>query len=226
LFTFLSGATKAKAFFTETLEDLSYSRVALALEPHLVSTIETIRFKPDDALQDFALPRFMRNLLQNAVDDTVEGKVREAVAVLVAGAFAAAATAFKKTVPGVPVPAEDAETADADPDADEMAADAVAEEDDAGTNAVASSEAAIAIAAGAGVAAVVALKRKDKQRGGAMVPVEVKPEIVPQYRLEGDANGAACFSTASFCHFLSLSVSSDRYFQSLVVAVWTQICLF
>eukprot|EP01044_Picomonas_judraskeda_P029567 COSAG03_NODE_10293_length_660_cov_0.625668_1_plen_143_part_10 len=80
-------AAKAKTFFTETLEDLTYARVALALEPHLVSKIEEVRYLAPGADIDVAMPRQIRNILQTATDNFVEGKVREQVQMVVAAAM-------------------------------------------------------------------------------------------------------------------------------------------
>ena len=101
-------ALKAKDFFTETLEDLTYSRVALALEPHLVETIETVRYWPPKSDVDVSLSRTMQNLLQTATDNLVEGKVREEIQRLAGAAYTAAATAFQNSIPGIPHRAGDA----------------------------------------------------------------------------------------------------------------------
>jgi hypothetical protein len=87
--------------------------------------IKNIKYTPEGEDVALVLPTVMKNMLQGAVDDMIEGKVREQVEKLVKAAIATAAKLFKKTVPGIPTLGNDA-----DDDADDGLAEDTAEDDE------------------------------------------------------------------------------------------------
>ena len=112
-------AQKAKELFAGVVADLIYSRVSLALDPGISETIEKIKYTPEGEDVALVLPTFMKNLLQNAVDDLLEGQVREQVEKLVMAAIGMAAKLFTKALPGLPGSGDDNDDDDDDGDDDD-----------------------------------------------------------------------------------------------------------
>ena len=134
---------KAKALFSSVIEDLVYSRVALALDPAISKTIEIIQYSaPElDPPQPLVLPTFLKNILQKAVDDVIEGQVREQVGKLVIAAVGLAAKVFQKAIPGL----------------DESEEEQEEEDDDEG---ISFGDAAMAMGSGSGVALALGITLK------------------------------------------------------------------
>jgi len=157
---------KAKELFAGVIADLVYSRVALALDPQISKTIETIKYTPEGQDQALVLPTFMKNLLQNAVDDLLEGQVREQVEKLVLAAIGMAAKLFTKALPGIPGGEDDDDDDDGDKkgsnvEADDKDGEGAADgqddaEDDDGIGDASRGAAATALATG-GVAAALGI---------------------------------------------------------------------
>eukprot|EP01046_Picozoa_sp_COSAG06_P010861 COSAG06_NODE_605_length_13878_cov_13.424995_3_plen_3355_part_00 len=118
-------AIEAIELFCGVICDLVYVQVALVLCPQIMQTIKNIKYTPEGEDVALVLPTVMKNMLQGAVDDMIEGKVREQVEKLVKAAIATAAKLFKKTVPGIPTLGNDA-----DDDADDGLAEDTAEDDE------------------------------------------------------------------------------------------------
>lgn len=102
----------AKEFLSEVVQDIVFCRASLALDSGITEKIDKIEYIPEGEDVPFILPTFMKVILQKAVDDIIEGNVREQVNKMVQKCFKMATKLFKKTVPGIEMPATDVDGAD------------------------------------------------------------------------------------------------------------------
>eukprot|EP01043_Picozoa_sp_COSAG02_P055718 COSAG02_NODE_6508_length_3529_cov_3.693878_1_plen_1149_part_10 len=108
------GAADLKTLLDETCQDLSWSAMALALDPEIVRSLDTIKYTPEGAEVETVLPSLFKTILTKSVENVTEGLVREQIHKLMLKTFDTAAAAFKATVPGLdgaPVPGADGEEA-------------------------------------------------------------------------------------------------------------------